>query len=857
VRIGLVTDRLPYHTPRRPAAVQGSQLMRNIRKTIWIIVFSFVAILVTGLCTSLHAQQTGVISGMVRSSDKKPVDAATVSLLKIKDSSLIKISVTSKAGIYEFLRLKKGSYLLQVTAVGHSKYLSDPIVLGTDSSRETTADIGLQQLPVVIGGVTVLARKPLVENKIDRTVVNVDASTTNTGLSALEILEKSPGVTVDNDGNVSLKGKQGVVILIDGKQTYLNAKDLANYLRNMPSNQLDQVEIMTQPPAKYDATGNSGVINLVTKKSKNVGFSGTATTSAIIAKYFKNTNSLTFNWRNGKTNFYGNYGYSWWEGFNDIHTNKSLRQDAATPFNRYVEQYTFGRYSDRAHTFRAGVDYFADKKTTLGISVNGTVDKGSFTSVSQANIFDSLHHFVQVNDANSQTRSPQTNLGFNLDLQRKMSGDKELSVDADYIFYNTPGTSYTNNYLYNSDKTPSEEPYLLDGQLPSRIDIYSLRSDYKQSLKGNATLEAGVKSSYVRTDNNAVYTLFDNSLQKWTPDTTISNHFIYKENINAAYLSLRKQIKKLTAQIGLRAEQTVSDGDQTVKKIAFHKNYLQVFPTAYFSYQRNDNNIFGLSYGRRVERPGYQDLNPFQSQLDRYTYDQGNPNLQPQFSHNFELSYNFKGQLNVTANYTVTTDIISGVLLTVKQPGDSNYTTINTSQNLASLKTIGLSVNYSRQITKWWSLNVFGNLYNNHYIGSIDGQAIDLNLTSFNGNFSSQFNFSGGWSGEISGFYNAKSYDGGAVLSYGRGMFSLGGGKKIWKDKAAIKLNLRDPFYLMNYHTDSELDKSHTQAKYVWDNRRIILTLVYRFGRSGNSGPEHKSSAGDEQSRVKSGGGNN
>ncbi len=245
-------------------------------------------------------------------------------------------------------------------------------------------------------------------------MVNVDASSTNSGLSALEVLERSPGVTVDNDGNVSLKGKQGVIILVDGKPTYLNALDLSNYLKNMPANQLSQVEIMSQPPAKYDASGNSGLINLVTKKTHNDGFSGTVTSSAIVAKYFKNTNSLNFNWKTGKINFFGNYGYSWWEGFNDIENDKSLRSDQFTPFNRYVQEHTFGRYSDRSHTFRLGADLFAGQRTTLGVAVNGTVDKESVTSASLANIYDSLHQFVQYNDAWSQNRSPQTHLGFNL-----------------------------------------------------------------------------------------------------------------------------------------------------------------------------------------------------------------------------------------------------------------------------------------------------------------------------------------------------------------------------------------------------------------------------------------------------------
>jgi outer membrane receptor for ferrienterochelin and colicin len=207
---------------------------------------------------------------------------------------------------------------------------------------------------------------------------------------------------VDNDGKVSLKGKQGVIIMIDGKPTYLNAADLANYLKNMPSNQLDQVEIMSQPPAKYDASGNSGVINLITKKNKNAGFNGSLTTSAIIAKYFKNTNSFNFNWHKGKINFYGTYGFSYWEGFSDINIDKSLRENANTAFDRYFSQYTFGRYSDRAQTFRAGIDFFANRKNTFGISVNGTIDRQSFTSSSTANLYDSLHLFVQYNIAKSQ-----------------------------------------------------------------------------------------------------------------------------------------------------------------------------------------------------------------------------------------------------------------------------------------------------------------------------------------------------------------------------------------------------------------------------------------------------------------------
>lgn len=797
-------------------------------------------------------ERIGKINGTVKDENGKPLDAVTVSLLKKADSALVKMALTGKSGSFEFEHIPAGRYLLSVTHVGHTNWYSPDLTISAAQTSVTVNNISLRSANASLEQVTVVGKRPLIENKMDKTVVNVDASTTNGGLTALEVLEKSPGVTVDNDGNVSLKGKQGVIIMIDGKPTYLSAQDLANYLKNLPANQLDQIEIMSQPPAKYDASGNSGVINLIIKKNKNNGFNGSLTSSAIVAKYFKNTNSLTFNLRQGKLNIYGNYGFSYWEGFNEIHINKSLRENANTGFNRYTAQYTFGRYSDRGHTFRLGADLFADKKTTIGFSVNGTVDKQQFTSSSTADFYDSLHNFVQYNIAHSQNRDPQTHLGFNGNMVRKLD-DKgsELSADADYIFYNTQGTAYSNNYLYNADKFPSEAPYLLNGLLPSLIHIYSIKGDYKKVLKHDITLEAGIKSSYVKTDNDAAYSLFNNITQSWEPDTSISNHFIYKENINAAYVNWQQRIKKFSMQLGLRAEQTNATGDQTVKSVSFEKHYIQLFPTAYFTYKTNDDNTFGLSYGRRIERPGYQNLNPFRFQLDRYTYEQGNPNLQPQFSNNIEASYNYKGELNITVNYTMTTDIISDVLITFKEPADSNYTTYQTTQNVASQRNIGLAVNYSKQITKAWMLNAFINLYNNHYKGVIDSTAIDISYSSFNANFNTQYSFKKGWSAELSGFYYAKDYISSVILANGRGMFSLGASKKIMKDKGSVKLNIRDPFYIMSFTGNTSLNKGITRGHYVWDNRRLILTFTYRFGKTtGSQSQRRGGGANDEQNRV-------
>ena len=831
-----------------------------MRKAFVIIICT----LLVSAFTLTHAQSgnltfTGTVTG-----NKTKIEAATVSLLKASDSALVKIAVTDKEGIFSFEKVTKDSFRIRIEAIGFQKYYSAAFSVSGNSYALPL--ITLAASDGVAGGVTVTSKRPLIENKIDKTVVNVDASPTNTGLTALEVLEKSPGVTIDNNDNISLKGKQGVIILIDGKQTYLSGQDLANYLKNLSANQLDQIEIMSQPSAKYDASGNSGIINIKTKKTKTAGFNGNISTSAIFAKYFKNTNSINLNWRKNKINLFANYGYSHWKGFNDLYLYRSSRSSRAADFDRYSDQFTHGRFVGNPQNFKLGADFFATKKTTVGAVVTGNIRDDKFTSESRADIYDSSKTFVQYNSAHSQNKDKWTNLGFNLNFQQKLdTAGTELTADADYVFYNALGSQFSNNYLYSPNDVlidtkdaSNPNPYQLRGNLPSDIKIYTFKSDFHHPMKKNATLEAGIKFSYVKTDNDAQYTLFDSAYQNnggWKSDTSRSNHFIYKENINAAYVNLNKQLKKWGVQLGLRAEQTVADGNQMTQHAGFHKNYTKLFPTSYISYKMNDSNTFAISYGRRIERPDYQSLNPFQQQLDRYTYQQGNPLLQPQFSHNIELSYNFKGQLNVSVNYTAISDIINDVLITRKLGNDSNYTTFLTSENIASSHNIGLSVSYNKLLKKWWTINAYANVFNNKFKGVIDNEPINVNTSAANFNVSNQFTWGKGWSGEVSGWFNSRQLVSSAIVMKPMGTFSFGAGKQILKSKGTLRLNIRDPFYITSFRGITDLDKGITLIHNKWDNRRATLTFTYRFGKDNNQPSRRRNSASDDETnRVKGGG---
>jgi SdrD B-like protein/outer membrane beta-barrel protein/TonB-dependent receptor-like protein len=436
--------------------------------------------------TVTMAQTFSKISGSVQETGGKGLNGVTASLLKAKDSSLAKASVTDKNGLYEFENIKEGQYLISFTSVGFEKKTTQVISLTSGNAMQIPAVI-LQQVAKGLSEVTVQAKRPLVENKIDKMVVNVDASPTNAGANALEVLEKSPGVSVDRDGNISIKGKQGVIVLIDGKQTYLSGQDLANLLRNMPASQLDQVEIMTQPSAKYDASGNSGILNLRTKKNLAKGFNGTINLSYVQGRYPKSPNSFNFNYRSGKINLFTNLSYSFWSGFNDQHLTRKFHKDGEleSVFEQQADQKHYGHN----YNARIGLDYSIDKNTTIGFLVNGTHNPRRWENNGRADIYNGKGELDSFNVVQTINRDTWQNLGANLNFRRVLNANgREFTVDLDRIAYKTKSRQTSDNYNYFPDNTYSVDPFLLRGNLPSEITIYSGKADYVHPLTKESKL---------------------------------------------------------------------------------------------------------------------------------------------------------------------------------------------------------------------------------------------------------------------------------------------------------------------------------------------------------------------------------
>ncbi|MBK8299342.1 MAG: TonB-dependent receptor [Chitinophagaceae bacterium] len=822
-----------------------------MRKTFILCSFLFVSL------TVVAQNKTGKISGIIQDATGKPLPSISVSLLKASDSSLVKVAVTGKEGQYEFENIADGRYIVSSASVGYDKSHSTAFTL---SESKNGVQLDVLQMNVSAKGlseVVVSAKRPFIETKIDKTVINVDASPTNAGATALEVLEKSPGIMVSNDGIISLRGKSGVIVMMDGKPTFLSPTDLANLLKNMPASAIDQIEIMTNPSAKYDASGNSGVINIKTKKGRAAGFNGSIMIGAT-ASFFetkngtlyvipKSQNSFTFNYRKNKINFFGNYNPNVFRGRNmmDITRTKLDQNKNITGYNDVETNFKFGNNN---HTLKLGLDVFADKKNTFGFVISGFVFSGHPTPTTVTTSSDENHQplSIMISQTNNKIKFKNLTTNFNYRHQFDSAG-RELTADFDFIAYDNVSRMTLTTDFSNGAGQPVGNQLVLNGHLPSQINIYSLKSDYVHPFKKGGRLEAGVKSSFVKNDNVVNYTRWADD--KWIEDGR-SNHFIYDENINAVYLNANTKIKKWSFQGGLRLENTVAKGYQVTNDSTFKRNFTNLFPSAFISYELNKDNQLTLSYSRRINRPNYQDLNPFIYFLDSLSYRKGNPFLLPQFTHNIELSHSFKGKLITTLNYNSTNDVISQIL---KADGDLVYLT---SDNVARFRNIGISITAPVPITKWWTSNTFVNIFNNQYNGVFENQPIDLSYTSFMVNMTNTFTLKQGFTLEMTGFYRARGVN---QLNIDEPMYmvSFGGQKTVLKGKGTVRLNLRDPFWLQRYKGRTQYYLIDTKVNNRWDNRQLTASFTYRFGKNGQQNPpprRRNSASQDEQNRVGQGG---
>lgn len=817
-----------------------------MRKNITLL-----TVLFTTLSLFSFAQKNeGKINGSVIDGNTTIIESATITLLNAKDSSIAKISASDKAGHFSFDNIANGKYLVSISAVAHQPAYSEVVEINDNSSAVTLKTIRLVPQSKSLGTVTVTAKKPLIEQKPGMTVVNVEASPTNTGLNALELLEKSPGVSVDNDGNISLKGKNGVLILIDGKPTYMSPADLAAFLKNMQSSNLEQIEIMTNPPAKYDAAGNSGIINIKTKKGNMKGMNGTANLGYSQGYYGSYNGGANLNYRNNKLNLFGGFNGGTYQGYNKLSIDRRFYESDKVTLAGTGDQFTQTHFRGKYQSAKLGLDYYFSKKDVAGFVVNGNFGNHKQDPNSNSNVRGETGDILYKLISQGNNLFLNTNISANGNYKHTFdSTGHEVSADVDYVYYNNRNNSNLNTQSFDANNIKNGNPVYLAGHIPSNINIYSAKLDYVHPFKNGLKVESGLKTSLVHTNNQVEY--LRNSGNGWSLDDR-SNHFIYDENINAAYAIVSKKIKKFELTAGLRLENTVSKGHQIKNDSSVNRNYTNLFPNAGIAFSASDKNQLNLSYSRRITRPNYEDLNPFVYFLDSLTYGQGNPYLKPQFTNNIELSHTYNRFLTTTINYTQTTDIITQLL---KQDTEKK-TTYQTMDNFSSMKQFGLAVSANMPVKKWWNVNLYANVFNNHYNGIYQKDPIDISITSFTSNMTNSFTMGKGWSAEVSGWYRSKGAEGLLIIN-DMGAVNSAISKQLFKKKGTLKMGIRDIFYTQHFSGYAKYSDVDVTLAGKRDSRQFNVSFTYRFGKTNIPGERRKTGgANDEQSRVKSGGGN-
>ncbi len=796
------------------------------------------------LCFS-YAQTPAKISGKVVAENNKPLASATVSLLSSKDSSLAKTAVSNSLGIYTMGGIKPGAYFLSATSVEHTKTASASFTI-TDGQEYAAPPLLLLQNSTALTGVTVVAKKPMIEVKADKTVFNVESSVNATGSNAFELLEKSPGVSVDKDDNISMQGKNGVKIYIDGKPTQMGSSDLAAYLKSINSADIESIEMITNPSAKYDAAGNAGIINIKLKKNKNYGANGNIASGVNFGHTPKYNNSLSLNYRNKKINLFSNYSNNFGKYTNTFNLYR-VQNDTT------YKQQSININNNNSNNFKAGIDYTINKKSILGALVTADFNYGSGSSNSSTIISPNNTGIPnRILYASNTLPATRNNIDYNINYHYADTSGRTLDADADIITFKSRGTSYQPNYYRTPETDILLEQEIYRDNTPTDINIYTAKIDYEQNFyKGK--LGYGGKITDVQTKNTFdFYDVYGNTNVK---DLNLSNKFNYDEDVKALYVNYNRPLsKKTTLQAGVRMENTQSKGDLVSETSQpddiVKRSYTDLFPSGALTYSMNQKNTFNLSYSRRIDRPSYQDLNPFEQKLDELTYRKGNAFLNPQYTNSFTLSHTFLYRYVTSVSYSHIKDYFAQIIDTM---GNKSFIT---QKNLAQQNIFSINISAPVTITKWWSAFATFNGYHSQYLANFGaGKMVNLKVDAFSIYAQQTFTVKKGPSFELSSFFNSPTVWGGTFKTNSLGFIDAGVQQKVLKGAGTVKLSFTDVFNSLHFKATSNYGGALLIASGHPESQQLKINFSYRFGNSKVKEARQRKNESDEENKRLSGSG--
>ncbi len=779
------------------------------------------------------------VHGKVVDKNNRGIANANVLLLRSTDSSLVKGVVLPSSGEYQFENIAAGRYLVMSTFTGFKQAYTPSFTINGAKQQVRLEKLILAETAVQLGAVTVTSRKPVFEQKIDRLVINVENSITAAGNTALDVLERSPGVTVDRQNNaMSMNGKDGVVLMMNGKISYMPMAAAIQLLAGMNASNIEKIELITTPPANFDAEGNAGYINIVLKTSENYGTNGSYSATFGYGQGVVDGATVVMNHRSGKVNVFGDLSFS------QVRTTPYIYSNRVTT-NGDVVTKIFAN-TDRNATVtnfngRVGLDYQLGSRTILGGLLTGYYNKYAMDALNTNTITTDDHLDTTIRILNYETNRWQ-NYGANINLQHNFGKDEKLTVNIDYIRYsNNQPVEYFNSYYDGEDNFLFEEDTRSGKKTP--ISLWVGAIDYATPLGKSVTLETGLKGTKSAFTNDISFERLQQNT--WVKDLAASPLYRLDEKYGAAYASFNITVdKKTTIKAGLRYEYTMSNlGTVEVKDIVDRK-YGNLFPTFYISRKINEDNTVNVSYSRRITRPPFNALAPFTYYGSPNTLITGNPSLQPAISNMVKVDYTFKKFL-FSLSFTQEDDAITNFQPHVDSI--TNYLVLYP-ENLVNAKVLAFVVSAPVDVNKWWSMQwnitALGRQTNAIYLG----ESVRLQHGNLNINTVQKFKLPKGFSVEASGFYQSRNLNG---ISVTRpfGSLDLGIKKTLPRNKGSFVLNGNNLLKTLVFRPEANLPEQNlrTQTYLRFFGRTVKLTYTRTFGNDKLKGKRARDTGAEEE----------
>jgi iron complex outermembrane recepter protein len=801
--------------------------------------------LVAILCAAfqLNAQNSPKITGVLHEESGEPAAFVAVILLN-KDSVLIKTGVSAEDGSFNFLQVPVGQYRIATSSVQYTRYQS-PLFDYTADKPHDLGKVVLTASVTQLNEVQVTAARQIVEIHPDKAVFNIQGTINAAGNDAIDLLSKAPGVMMDNNENLVVMGKSGVIVYIDGKRSQLRGDDLIAMLRSLRSENIDAIEIITNPSAKYDAEGNAGIINIRMKRDVNLGFNGSVVLGFSADLHNRYNSGLNLNYRQKKYSVFGSHSY--YDNKGEGHFNLDRRQNGFL-----IESRNINLWNNIGHTVRAGADFYVGKSHTIGVLLNGTyVDRSNNSSSRSPIKNESDGETNQILVASNDQTFDIVNNQINFNYQFKDTKNHTLNIDLDYGNYTNSGDAYQPNFYYDASGQIVESENANRNDRETEIIIQAIKGDYETKL-GKGSLSAGFKFSSVGTNN--VLNFYNKVGDDFEKDESLSNTFDYTERITAGYVSYSiKFAQKYLLNAGVRTEYTYSIGDLTSQQDSpdnyVKRKYQNFFPNIGMTYDANAKNKIGVSFTRRIDRPNYQSLNPFEFKLDELTYQKGNPFLQPQYTSIYQLTYSWKSALNVIFSYSATENFSAQVVESAGEKG-----TVLTPKNMADSKNTAMNISYPIDITKWWNARGNINTYFSRFDANLNGEAFSLDVLAYNASVQNTITLPQSLKVEISAWYNSPSIWGGTFQTSKMWSSTIGVRKALWKSKGQLTASVRDVFNTEKWYGHSNYSGIQTDGNGRFNFRRYIVGFSYQFGNQKVRGARNrKSGSEDERNRLNDG----